>query len=330
MPEFFSNNATSTLASGILAAATSCSVDAGHGVRWPTLGTNEWCWSTITDGTDVEIIKVTAIATDAFTIERGQQGTTAQDWSTGATIELRLTKNTLTELQGRVDYITNLSSGNNYRAQSASDFIGNDFIWLQCVYRRVKLGAPATIIGRMDGTGGFALVDEGYNFVNGTISINARGSTGAQTTVATINSVFDRHWIHVGVWIAALTGGDYESMIYINGTQRASGFVASGGGFVPADPALLFQVGNTDTIEVAGFSYKAGSAISHPTADQMGALFDACYEANDVVNGGLTWDNTFSVKRNTPGATWSGVSGILSLDRQGSPTNSYKTKPLWL
>lgn len=95
MAELFTNNAESTLASGISDTDTSASVGSGHGARWPTLGVADWCYSTITDGTNVEVVLVTARSTDTLTIVRGQQGTTAQTWSAGATIRHALTRDSL-------------------------------------------------------------------------------------------------------------------------------------------------------------------------------------------------------------------------------------------
>lgn len=330
MPEKFANNASSTLASGITNVATACSVQSGEGALWPTLGTDEWCWTTITDGTTVEIVKVTARASDAFTIERGQQGTLAQAWSSGATVQLRLTRDTLTALQGRVDYITN-SNTDHYLAQGSTDLEGDTYLWAQVIYRRTHLGAPANIIGKYDGTGGWAITDEGYNYTNASIGVYYKTLAGDQATIANVNGTFDRHWVHVGFWVASPSPGAYEATVYINGTQRAGAFVGGAGGFIAADLATLFQVGSGDnTLEIAGFAYRAGSGIGSPTAIQMGNLFEACYEANDVVAGGLTWDYLFSVKHGTPGATWDDSTSSIQLDRVGSPTVEYKARPLWL
>jgi len=91
----FSNNGSSTLAGAISAVATSISVAATEGSRFPALGVGDWFMATLVKlvaGNEVrEIIKVTARTNDALTIERAQEGTTATTFSAGDRIENRLT-----------------------------------------------------------------------------------------------------------------------------------------------------------------------------------------------------------------------------------------------
>jgi len=88
----FTNNAATTLASGISAVATSLTVATGTGILFPTLAGSQYFYCTLenTAGTLREIVKVTARSTDTFTIVRAQDSTTAQSWSTGDKVELRI------------------------------------------------------------------------------------------------------------------------------------------------------------------------------------------------------------------------------------------------
>jgi hypothetical protein len=88
----FTNNATTTLASGINNSVTSLTVATGTGSLFPTLSGSDVFYATLANlaGT-VEIVKVTARSTDTFTIVRGQDGTSAAAWSTGDKVELRPT-----------------------------------------------------------------------------------------------------------------------------------------------------------------------------------------------------------------------------------------------
>ena len=89
----FTNNAATTLASGISNVATSLTVAAGTGAEFPTLAGSEYFFCTIANNAgSVEIIKVTARSTDTFTIVRGQDGTAGAAWSSGDKVELRLTR----------------------------------------------------------------------------------------------------------------------------------------------------------------------------------------------------------------------------------------------
>lgn len=107
------NNATSTLAGSINAAVTSLSVQSGHGALFPALAAGEWFPATLKDASgNMEVVHVTARATDAFTIVRAQEGTAALSWASGSRIDLRLTEAALAAmvLQGALSSIevTNL------------------------------------------------------------------------------------------------------------------------------------------------------------------------------------------------------------------------------
>ena len=87
----FTNNATSTLASGITNVATSLTVASGQGSRFPSLGAGDYFYCTLANSSGtVEIVKVTARSTDTFTVTRAQDGTSASAWNAGDKVELRL------------------------------------------------------------------------------------------------------------------------------------------------------------------------------------------------------------------------------------------------
>ena len=86
-----SNNAASTLASGITSGATSLTVASGQGSLFPALGVADYFYCTLANVAGaVEIVQVTARSTDTFTVVRGLDGTTAAAWSAGDKVELRL------------------------------------------------------------------------------------------------------------------------------------------------------------------------------------------------------------------------------------------------
>lgn len=88
----FANNAVSTLAATLNLADLSCTVETGHGARFPSPGAQQCFYATIQQGTLYEIVKVTARSGDTFTLVRAQDGTAAQTWSSGASIDLRAPK----------------------------------------------------------------------------------------------------------------------------------------------------------------------------------------------------------------------------------------------
>lgn len=88
------NNAFSTLASNITSVATTLTVAAGTGSRFPTIavGSGDFFLLSIIDvSNQIEIVKVVGTATDVFTITRGQDGTTARAYVATDRVELRPT-----------------------------------------------------------------------------------------------------------------------------------------------------------------------------------------------------------------------------------------------
>lgn len=85
-----SNNATATLASGIGTGDTSISLTAGHGARFPTLGSTDYFYATLADSSNnLEIIKVTARSGDTLTVVRAVDGLGPNAYSAGDKLECR-------------------------------------------------------------------------------------------------------------------------------------------------------------------------------------------------------------------------------------------------
>jgi hypothetical protein len=86
------NNAFGTLAASLSDVATTLSVNAGEGARFPTLGAGDYYFLTLIDtANNIEIVKVTARSSDSMTIVRGQDGTTAKSYAVNDRVELRPT-----------------------------------------------------------------------------------------------------------------------------------------------------------------------------------------------------------------------------------------------
>lgn len=95
--QLFTNNAASTLASGITSGATSLTVQAGDGALFPNPSGSDFFLAYLENpsASKREIVKCTSRSGDVLTIVRAQEGTTAQAFDSGDKVELRLTKGTL-------------------------------------------------------------------------------------------------------------------------------------------------------------------------------------------------------------------------------------------
>ena len=86
----FSNNAKTTLSSGITSSATSIAV--ADASVFPSISGSEYFYVTFEDlSGNVEIVKVTSVSSNTLTVTRGQDGTTSRTYSSGDKAENRLT-----------------------------------------------------------------------------------------------------------------------------------------------------------------------------------------------------------------------------------------------
>jgi hypothetical protein len=97
----FKDNATASLAAPALTAATTMTVAAGQGARFPSPGANEQFTFSLFDaatGLIAEIVYCTSRTVDVLTVVRGQEGTAARDWDAGTPCFHGPTAGTMTAL----------------------------------------------------------------------------------------------------------------------------------------------------------------------------------------------------------------------------------------
>jgi len=93
----FTNNAATGLVSPITSSATTLTVNGGSGTLFPNpTGGNYFMITLISSSSgNMEIVQCTARSGDTFTIVRAQEGTTAQAFATGDSVQLRITAGSL-------------------------------------------------------------------------------------------------------------------------------------------------------------------------------------------------------------------------------------------
>jgi hypothetical protein len=88
----FSNNASGALASSITTSSTTITLTTGAGAQFPAITGSNYFYATLTDSSNnLEIVKVTARASDVLTVVRAQEGTTARAYAAADKLELRVT-----------------------------------------------------------------------------------------------------------------------------------------------------------------------------------------------------------------------------------------------
>lgn len=96
----FKNNASSKLATSLTAEATTLKVIADTGSNFPSIvSPKEYFHATLVgDNGDMEIIRVTNISGDTFTVVRAQEDTVAKEWPAGTRLENRITAEFLNQV----------------------------------------------------------------------------------------------------------------------------------------------------------------------------------------------------------------------------------------
>ena len=112
MAQLFVNNANSKLVAGISNVSLSLQIAAGDGMKFPAPTGGDFflvTLSKITSGieTSVEIVKVTARATDVFTIVRAQESTIALAYAEGDTVSLRVTAGVINSTEAHKNSVAN-------------------------------------------------------------------------------------------------------------------------------------------------------------------------------------------------------------------------------
>ena len=107
----WSNNAATTLAVAISSTATSLTVGSGTGAIFPSPASGQYFKLTLNPASGStpppEIMHVTAVSTDTFTVVRAQEGTTAQAWGVGSIVQNLITAGTMNSLAQMIEYAGN-------------------------------------------------------------------------------------------------------------------------------------------------------------------------------------------------------------------------------
>ena len=107
MAQVFSNNLSTVLAAPITALDTTIPITTGTGNNFPNVTGGDFFLVTLIGLTELEetsweILKVTAVTADSFTVQRAQESTTAVIWPAGTRIECRHTAGTNARFESNI------------------------------------------------------------------------------------------------------------------------------------------------------------------------------------------------------------------------------------
>ena len=244
----FTNNASTTVATGINTSATSLTVASAS--AFPQLaGADDYCYLTIQQatGSGREVVKATALSTNTFTIARAQDGTTAGTWSAGDVVELRMTAALLTDV---IDAATVEGVKANFQYTPTAG---------QTVFSGADNSSNTLVINQ---SGLVNVYMNGVRLVQGTdYTASAANNTITLTTGATTSDIID---IEVygnstsATWASAvaITGGAISGTSVAATTLSASG-TATLNTFVSNNSTI--SGGTINNVAIGGTTQAAGS-----------------------------------------------------------------------
>jgi hypothetical protein len=286
----FTNNAATTLASGITNVATTLTVASGTGALFPSPTGSNYSYVTLINaaGSVLEIVKLTSRSTDTLTITRAQEGTTASAFSTGDKVELRVTAAGMTDTfnNGGVQSATavagtGISIGSVTTTGAATHTINNTGVTSVTVSPGTGMSGGGTVTT----TGTVTLTNAGVTSVTAGTGISVSASTG-------------------GVTITNTASGTVTSVATGNGLS--GGTITGSGTLVVACPTFN-SIGSYSAV---GCSTQPTSTFSSGSNYSAGSGTNQLQSAAYFSNGGCS--QAFNLSNNLSG-TWKWMAGGASV-----------------
>ena len=224
----FKNNAETTLSSGINNSTTTIPV--ASAAVFPTPNANNKFFATLDDGSNVEVVLVTAISSNNLTVVRAQDNTSAAAFGSGTKIELRLTAKVL-------------ETGTT----SLSDLDGDTAIFVEQVDDEDNIRFDTSGLQRflIDSTGDIAVGSRGTNPL-------ALGITGTVFTITEASNVASLQIDGVtGTRIDMGTSGNRNAVIFTDANNLEISRTT--------DHPIIFKVNSAETARLLSTELKLAS-----------------------------------------------------------------------
>lgn len=221
------------------------------------------------------------------------------------------------------------SERNLYMVTSSGFFVGADTFMCSALFCIPFQDNQTHIAGNSAGGFGavdnWSLTDQGFNYANPVVGVEI-------DFVTTILQVAFPYW---GKWhIATMYKNGTDLRVFVD-QQGVGGGV--GGAATPAwHTAISFSIGVSNNGATVGFAPGLISAVALRTGSAVTSKTSISRFHSQVVLDGdirqhseMGWDHIWSVKQNTPGASWRDAIGAFHLNRSGTLTILTESNPRW-
>ena len=260
----FTNNASTTVGTGINASATSLTVASAS--SFPSLsGADDYCYLTIQGATSTtrEVVKATALSGNTFTIVRAQDNTSAGTWSAGDIVELRMTAALLTDV---IDAATVEGVKTNFQYTptagqtvfSGADNASNTLIINQAALVSVYMNGVRLVQG----------TDYSVSSANNTVTLTVGATTADIIDIEVFGNFTGQSGAAVAITGGAISGTSVAATtLSASGTATLNTFVSSNA-TISGGTINNVNIGGTTAGTVAATTLTANSlAVDNITID---------------------------------------------------------------
>ena len=219
------NSAYGTISAGITSSTTVIVLGSGQGARFPSFSLGDFGYATLSDSSNnLEIVKITAKTSDTFTVERGQDGTTARAYAAGDRMDMRpvaaLFDNLLDSTTAAATYATAASVTSSLAAKLDVTTAGTTYM---------KLAGGNTAAGTQKFQASHWKVQQ-LGSISGPITIDlSQASTFTMTITGTTTITFINYptgGYDITTYLK-ITNGGAHTINWPAGTQKSGGFAVS-------------------------------------------------------------------------------------------------------
>lgn len=286
----FANFAKSTLASGITSGATSLTVATGDGTRFPAVSFNAVIWNQTdytspSDDPDREIVRVTGIATDTFTIIRGQENTSAVAHNTGGKtygIHAGATAKTFNnDIGGKTQGSVLFAGADGGPSQDNTNFFWDD------TNNRLGVGINSSLLASFHSQ--TSSIITGFRHVN-TAALGA-GSGGGYTALTSAHPTASGQRVG-GIFVGSTESGTDYLPAAVVAYSREAWTSTNRGSYLEFQVTNLgstarASVGRADTSGIHANFLDAGGFVRNVRSNTYGAVAGAIYKtASGAIDSG--------------------------------------------